>query len=68
MRETIGKKGLQRFQEIYAEAEDFPSKLTDWERKFLDNMNNRVTEFSEMTFISADQAGVLRKIAEKLGV
>lgn len=67
-RTTFGKAGLQRFQEIYAEAEDRESELTDWERKFLDDLNKNTMEYAERTYVSDAQCEALRKIARKLNV
>lgn len=64
--DRIGKAALQRFQDIYAEAQDNPRKLTANDIDFLTDYNIKVEQYGEKTFISEKQIEWLKSIAEKL--
>lgn len=66
-----GAEGVQEVSDTnhVPEAEQILSDVTDdltpWERKFVEDMEHRLKQYGNRTFISDKQIEVLRKIAEK---
>ena len=55
--------------DFVAEAEEILANCTDdltpWERKFVEDMEHRLKQYGNRTFISEKQMEVLRRIGEK---
>jgi hypothetical protein len=53
---------------VMTEFNESPTKVSDWERGFLTDLNARYEKYGADTYISAKQWAVVDKIAAKLEV
>lgn len=62
--EQLGDR-LAFFEELYADAQA-TTRLSQWDMKFLDSLNERVTVYRDRTYLSARQLEVLKRIETTL--
>jgi len=66
--EALGHSGVRWMQELLAEAEDHPEKITEWEQIFVASMDDKLMKYQQKMLISEKQQEILNRIANKLGM
>ena len=55
----------ERFEAIISRKFQNDPRLSEWDRKFLTSLHDRITKFGDDVFLSEKQVDIFRKIEEK---